>query len=1286
MRTISMFTMILLALRGGAASAAVEARHVRLEAPVSGRMVVHEIEVYAGILNVAGKNPAATTQGTGYRGVDINERKEGRRLIDGVKNLNERGITLDPGEGVNPWFEIDLGKTIAIDRLVVTQSPGLAYDDRGLRLVTLLDEKRRVVFSHKFDVRDAAAARGEASIEVKESKGALIGRVVPAGAREWAPIGELLDAKDQPEPPDAARRRQSFAARNEPDAIAALGKAFFARMDLSRPQLAAIRRRVESGDWQGALDAWRDRFFEQLARRRFLHEHAIAPRSYGAQAEDLKKNMAVTMGRDTAYAVKFEPGLIDWAYLPGLKTGAGVKSHEASLEPARFRTLVHYAQRSLLSEYREKGDVASLAQWTAISDDWGMHLKSDLARSTDDLRDFFVKEPVQHFNFFCHELAETARLRPAFVKQVPAATLARLLMPVLEEYGPAYWFVCRRTAFNHTFNALNAAYITARVLEDFHAGQQLDRENRRHWERIWSDNITRDGTMIEIGDEGHLDMHLRIGAFYIEMQRDPPDWFTPAFRARFEEGYAAATRYLVRHLTPNGLGHRFGFADQFDRVWKNTETVCEIGGMIPRPTIDNTAIMREPEVRNILQAVYGAALATDRMTPARKTAREKVIAYYGKDFALPQTVSDWMPYAGLHYLRRSWQPDASFMHVLSQAQGHGEANGRNWNTEYRYWDYGYPLLHAQPVTIDGHPQYPDHHRLTYRPGSKTERLTTAPPKPIDARWHTSPRFDLAETIYRGTYQTHSVDRKENRLDERGQPIENVTTQRLIVQVRPARLWLALDRIDWPGESKRTIDARSLLWHPTPDIKTPVKGKVQWDAVNQVVSLANGNTPGLALHHAGLDQVNMKTAENADSDRPRTDLFPHAFVATSATLRGTATGHAAFATLLEPRRRDGDAIIRSIARISDPEKVGFAVELNSGETLIWQAARQGTAALVGNDIDLQGEAMLVWSSGDEVAGLALGARSMKWKGQELKLETTDFEFDVVAGKLANVKPIRRPIAPVIFGPAENVFVDSLDVTMHCDTPGVEIRYTLDGSAPLPTSPLYAGPVTIKSDAFIQARAFRPGIKAIPFTTAGVDVTVPSHARFRRMALLPAITLDESKLQPGLRWELVRDTWFALMSHQPQPHILPAVKKGTTRKLLDVSMREGDGPFGVRYEGYLLLPADGVYTFHAPPEFVGAKAEPGYDLRLYIDGHEWDLGMQEHGRGRWSIPLARGAHHLRVSFVDARHLDRKCHQLGLWRGYPSPWVVWSGEAPVIDVSGSGIPRQAIPQDWLRHHALP
>jgi hypothetical protein len=131
-------------------------------------------------------------------------------------------------------------------------------------------------------------------------------------------------------------------------------------------------------------------------------------------------------------------------------------------------------------------------------------------------------------------------------------------------------------------------------------------------------------------------------------------------------------------------------------------------------------------------------------------------------------------------------------------------------------------------------------------------------------------------------------------------------------------------------------------------------------------------------------------------------------------------------------------------------------------------------------------------------------------------------------------------------------------------------------------------------------------------------------------------------------------------------------------MDVSMHQGGSAFLVRYDGLLTVPADGVYTFHAPREFIIPDVDPGYDLRVIVDGEEWWPAMRWHALGTWSRALAKGPHQFRVIFVDTR---TKPYKHETWQNWPNLDVLWKGETPMLEVSGPGINQHPIPAAWLR-----
>ena len=264
---------------------------------------------------------------------------------------------------------------------------------------------------------------------------------------------------------------------------------------------------------------------------------------------------------------------------------------------------------------------------------------------------------------------------------------------------------------------------------------------------------------------------------------------------------------------------------------------------------------------------------------------------------------------------------------------------------------------------------------------------------------------------------------------------------------------------------------------------------------------------------------------------------------------------------------------------------------------------------------------------------------------------------------------------------------MKVKISTATPEATIHYTLDGTNPTTTSKLYRRPFRITEDTFIKARAFRSTshttkstkVAEPSFAAAGTDISAISYGTFFKKSSKPAMQNAPVSRSPGLNYEYLEGSWFALWSYTD---ILQAKAHGTTGTLLDVSMRASDGPFAVRYKGFIDLPKGGVYTFYGPEEFINNICEPGYDLRVYIDGEEWYLGQMWHGRGMWSVALDKGVHEFKVTFADARAKDIENQRIDLWRMYPQPRTTWRGGAPVLEISGPGLTRQPLPKEWLKH----
>ena len=66
-----------------------------------------------------------------------------------------------------------------------------------------------------------------------------------------------------------------------------------------------------------------------------------------------------------------------------------------------------------------------------------------------------------------------------------------------------------------------------------------------------------------------------------------------------------------------------------------------------------------------------------------------------------------------------------------------------------------------------------------------------------------------------------------------------------------------------------------------------------------------------------------------------------------------------------------------------------------------------------------------------------------------------------------------VSPPVFSPDSCLFYPTTNVTLTCADTGAAIHYTLDGSDPTQSSPLYAGPILVNDTVTIRARAFANG---------------------------------------------------------------------------------------------------------------------------------------------------------------------------------------------------------------------
>jgi len=220
---------------------------------------------------------------------------------------------------------------------------------------------------------------------------------------------------------------------------------------------------------------------------------------------------------------------------------------------------------------------------------------------------------------------------------------------------------------------------------------------------------------------------------------------------------------------------------------------------------------------------------------------------------------------------------------------------------------------------------------------------------------------------------------------------------------------------------------------------------------------------------------------------------------------------------------------------------------------------------------------------------------------------------------------------------DIFSDFLELTLSSHLENVEIRYTLDGTAPGENSNLYEIPFRLTNSAVLKCQIFRDG-QAV---SGVVEKT------FRKVEPRQAVERDD--MESGIDYSYYLGDWDRL----PDFDSLEPRSEGTMTELslTPVSQKEY---FAFKFVGFFKVPADGVYTFSLVSD-DGSRLFFGDDLVVDNDGLH---GSQE-VEGR--IVLQAGLHPFTLLFFQRT----------------------GGVDFELFIEGPGMEKQTIPSEMLFHH---
>jgi alpha-L-fucosidase len=190
----------------------------------------------------------------------------------------------------------------------------------------------------------------------------------------------------------------------------------------------------------------------------------------------------------------------------------------------------------------------------------------------------------------------------------------------------------------------------------------------------------------------------------------------------------------------------------------------------------------------------------------------------------------------------------------------------------------------------------------------------------------------------------------------------------------------------------------------------------------------------------------------------------------------------------------------------------------------------------------------------------------------------------------------------------IFTDQTEVTITKNEGLSEIRYTIDGTVPSETSPVYSAPFKIDQTTNIRATCFKDGKAMSATSTLALLKVVPEPGR------------NLAQVKPGLLFNLYHGDWDKV----PDYHGMNPNLSGIAQDF-SLANKSSEEKFSIDYQGFIKIPADGIYTLSLSSD-DGSLLYVGEKLVIDNDGL--------HGATTKSADLAlgQGLHSIRILFFE------------------------------------------------------
>ena len=192
--------------------------------------------------------------------------------------------------------------------------------------------------------------------------------------------------------------------------------------------------------------------------------------------------------------------------------------------------------------------------------------------------------------------------------------------------------------------------------------------------------------------------------------------------------------------------------------------------------------------------------------------------------------------------------------------------------------------------------------------------------------------------------------------------------------------------------------------------------------------------------------------------------------------------------------------------------------------------------------------------------------------------------------------------------ENVFVDKATLRIKKPLDSYLLRYTTDGTPPLPTSPELPDGLIITRPQSVKLAAFTPsGVRGDVYTL-----------RYQQQAYATPVTV--SSAQPGLQCHYFKKAFRETGQMKQQ-----TADSTYTINTLVVPKSVNAPSFGIQFRGYLTVPETGVYSFFYTCDDGGILRIAD---RMVVDNDGNHFPIEKSGQ----VALSQGAHPFEADFIE------------------------------------------------------